>query len=117
MKPREVTITIDNEDYVAIPRADYLRLLGDPELDGAVEAVAFARKAIGEDLRVARETAGLTQAELAKKLGKTQPMVSGAESGTIRVGERYVAAVLKACGLPKTWKRSPPPKKIDSIHR
>jgi hypothetical protein len=30
-------------------------------------------------------------------------MVSGAESGTISVSERYVAAVLKACGLPTDW--------------
>jgi hypothetical protein len=31
-------------------------------------------------------------------------MVSGAESGAVRIGARYVAAVLKACGLPKDWK-------------
>ena len=45
----------------------------------------------------------LTQAELAKKLGVKQPIVSKAECGTGRVGERYIARVLKACGLPKDW--------------
>jgi transcriptional regulator with XRE-family HTH domain len=73
------------------------------ELDGAVDAVDYARKSIGKNLRLARERAWLTQTELAIKLGRTQPMVSGAENGSIRVGERYLAAVLKACGLPKDW--------------
>jgi ribosome-binding protein aMBF1 (putative translation factor) len=96
-------IKLDGREYVILPKADYLKLAG-KDLEGAVDAVEYARKAIGEDLRSAREHAGLSQAELAEKLGKTQPMVSGAESGSIRVGERYVATVLKACGLPKSWK-------------
>jgi transcriptional regulator with XRE-family HTH domain len=51
-----------------------------------------------------REAAGLTQVELSKRLKKSQAFVSGAESGASRVGERYVIAVLKACGLPEDWK-------------
>lgn len=97
----KVTVTINGKEYVAIPRADYLRMVGGKDLHGAVDAVEYTRQSLGKTLRSARETAGLTQDELAQKLGKTQPMVSGAESGSVRVGSRYVAAVLKACRLPK----------------
>jgi ribosome-binding protein aMBF1 (putative translation factor) len=102
-----VTVTINGKEYVAIPRAEYLRMMGGKDLEGAVDAVEYTRHSLGESLRAAREAAGLTQVELAKKLRKTQPMVSGAEGGAVRVGARYVAAVLKACGLPKDWKRKP----------
>jgi transcriptional regulator with XRE-family HTH domain len=69
-----------------------------------VDAVEFARTSIANDLRAMREAAGLTQVELAKKLKKSQAFVSGAESGSSRVGERYVLAVMAACGLPEDWK-------------
>ena len=39
------------------------------------------------------------QEQLAERLGKSQAMVSGAESGRVRVSSRYVAAVVEACGL------------------
>jgi ribosome-binding protein aMBF1 (putative translation factor) len=100
----KVTVTINGKEYVAIPRADYLRMVGGKDLEGAVDAVEYTRRSLGRSLHAARERAGLTQDELALKLGKTQPMVSGAESGAVRIGARYVAAVLKACGLPKDWK-------------
>jgi ribosome-binding protein aMBF1 (putative translation factor) len=110
----KVTVTIDGKEYVALPRADYLRLVGakdgGKDLEGAVDAVDYGRRSLGRTLRAAREAAGLTQAELAQKLGKAQPMVSGAETGAVRVGERYVAAVLKACGLASDW-RAPRTKK------
>jgi hypothetical protein len=41
---------------------------------------------------------------LSKLVKKSQAFVSGAERGTSRVGEHYVLAVLKACGLPEDWK-------------
>jgi len=93
---------IGSKEYVVVPRAEYLRMGGIPE--GSVDAVEFANAAIAADLRAAREKAGLSQPELAKKLRKSPSMVSGVEAGRVRVGERYVAAVLKACGLPKDWK-------------
>ncbi len=99
----KVTITIDGTEYVAIPRADYLRLVGDAD-EETVDALEFTRKALGENLRAAREHAGFTQAQLAKKLKKAQATVSGSEAGKIRVGEAYVAKVLKVCGLPADWK-------------
>lgn len=98
------TIKLGKTEYVILPKAEYLSLqemAGIPA--GSVDAIEFARASIGRTLREAREHAGLTQAELAKKLGKSQPMVSGAEGGSINVSERYVAVVLKACGLPKDW--------------
>jgi transcriptional regulator with XRE-family HTH domain len=49
-------------------------------------------------VRRARKDAGITQAELARRLGKSQAFVSQAESGATRIGPRYVDAVLRACG-------------------
>ena len=72
--------------------------------EGSVDAVEYATAAIAADLRAAREHAGLSQPELAKKLRKSASMVAGVETGRVRVGERYVRAVLKACGLPPAWK-------------
>jgi ribosome-binding protein aMBF1 (putative translation factor) len=62
---------------------------------------------IGNELRAARETAGLTQAQLAKKLNRSQGFVCGAERGSTKVSVRYVEKVLKVCGLPSDWKSSP----------
>ena len=98
------TIKLGKTEYVIVPKSEYLRLqsmAGIPA--GSVDAVEYARASIGTTLKDAREHAGLTQAELAKKLKKSQPMISGAESGTISVSERYVAAVLKVCELPADW--------------
>lgn len=92
-------IIIHNEEFVLLPRAEYERLLGIP--DGSVDAIAFATKVIADDLRKMREAAGLTQVELAKRLKRSQAFVSGAENGTSRVGERYVKAVMAACGSPE----------------
>lgn len=94
-------ITIHGEEFVVIPRSEYNHLCGVP--DGSVEAVPYAMHSIGAGLRQARDAAGLTQAELARRMKRSQSFVSEAESGASRVGERYVKAVLKACGLPETW--------------
>jgi DNA-binding XRE family transcriptional regulator len=98
------TIKLGKTEYVILPKAEYLRLqsvAGVPE--GSVDAVEYARSSIGATLKAAREHAGFTQADLAARLKKSQPMVSGAESGSISVSERYTLAVLKACGLPADW--------------
>jgi hypothetical protein len=94
-------ITIHGEEFVVIPRSEYDCLWGIPE--GSVEAVPYAMKSIGASLRKARENAGLTRAELARRMNRSQSFVSEAEGGVSRVGERYVQAVLKACGLPEAW--------------
>lgn len=95
------TLIIGGAEYVVIPKAEYLRLQDLPP--GTVDARAVARRSIADGLREAREHAGLTQAELAARLGKSQTMVSQAESGAARVSERYARAVLEACGLPEDW--------------
>jgi DNA-binding XRE family transcriptional regulator len=100
------TLSLDNQEFVVLPKADYLRLLGlagDAIPAGSVEASRYLRESIGGDLRRAREAAGLTQAELARRLRKSQSMVSGAENGTVKTGWPYARAVLKACGLPEDW--------------
>lgn len=102
MATHRVTITIDGEEYVAVPKAEYARLVGDE--DGTVDALAFGLETLGRTLRAAREHAGFSQAELAKRLKKGQSTVSGSESGKVRVGAEYVRKLLKTCGLPPDWK-------------
>jgi ribosome-binding protein aMBF1 (putative translation factor) len=94
------TLTVGGVEYVVIPKAEYLRMQGTPLPPGTVDAHAYVRGSIAEALKQARDAAGLTQAELAERMGKSQTMISQAESGAARVSERYVASVLKACGLP-----------------
>lgn len=98
------TIKIGKTEYVIVPKAEYRRLQGLAGVPkGSVDALGYARNSIGASLKAAREEAGLTQAELAHALKKSQPMISGAENGTISVSDRYVKSVLKACGLPEDW--------------
>jgi ribosome-binding protein aMBF1 (putative translation factor) len=97
-------LELGGKTYVILPKADYLRLRRADTPPNTVDAIEYARNSIAADLRAARAEAGLTQDKLASKLGKSQTMVSQAESGETSVGENYVAAVLKACGLPKDWK-------------
>jgi ribosome-binding protein aMBF1 (putative translation factor) len=97
------TLTIRGVEYVVIPKVEYLRVHDRALADGAVDAHPFVRNSIAEDLRAARKHAKLTQADLAKKMGKSQTLVSQAEAGIARVSERYVRAVLKACRLPADW--------------
>lgn len=99
------TLEIRGEEFVLVPRAEYDRLRGNPA--GTVDAVTFGMKSLGRSLRLARQAAGLTQAALAKKLRRSQAMISSAESGAVRVGRRYVLGVLAACGLPEDWQPAP----------
>lgn len=96
-------VHLDGNDYVIMAKEEYLTLVG---ADGSKDARSVVRATLGRRLREAREQAGLSQALLAERLGVTQPMVSQAESGSTRVGERYVASVLEACGLPEDWPTS-----------
>jgi mRNA-degrading endonuclease RelE of RelBE toxin-antitoxin system/ribosome-binding protein aMBF1 (putative translation factor) len=120
MKNRESavagTLTIRGVEYVVIPKTEYLRVQDSALPKGTVDAHAFVRESIAEDLRAAREHAKLTQAALAKRMGKSQTLVSQAEAGVARVSERYVGAVLKACGLPTDWP-GPPAKKAGRSKR
>jgi hypothetical protein len=103
--PFAQSLRIGGEEFVLVPRAEYDRLLGGSiALSRTVDAVAFGRQSLGQSLRKAREHAGLTQVELARKLRRSQSLVSSAENGSVHVGERYVKAVLRACRLPQDWK-------------
>ncbi len=100
------TLNVRGVEYVVIPKADYLLMqagTGTAVPAGSVDAHAFVRQTLGGQLRAARELAKLTQAALAEKLGKSQTMISQAESGEARISERYVLTVLKACKLPADW--------------
>jgi ribosome-binding protein aMBF1 (putative translation factor) len=97
-------LKLDGKEYVILPKAEYLRLRRGDTPPRTVDAIEYASASIGGALRAARETKGLTQVELAEKLGKSQTMVARAEAGALSVGEKYAVAVLEACGLPKDWK-------------
>lgn len=58
----------------------------------------------GAFLAAARRASSLTQADLAERLGKSQTLVSLTERGRVWTGEAYRLDVLKACGLPASWK-------------
>jgi ribosome-binding protein aMBF1 (putative translation factor) len=73
---------------------------------GFVEATTYARWAIGQNLKEARLYAGLTQRELAAKIGRAQSTVAMAERGKIDVSEGYFRDVLKACGIKGRWPRA-----------
>ncbi len=73
-------------------------------LEGRRAPEADARaKALAPRLRAARRQAGLTQAQLAGRLGRSQALVSLAERGGLRIGTPYLHAVLDACGLSRDW--------------
>lgn len=69
------------------------------EPDGA----DWARAELGRTLCRARETAGLTQAQLAEKLSEPVETIARFEAGEESPSERFVRRVLKACGLPPNW--------------
>jgi ribosome-binding protein aMBF1 (putative translation factor) len=100
-----ITLTINGAKYVAVPEAEYDRLRASGKT--APDGVDWARAELGRTLRRAREEVGLSQAQLASKLRKSQTLISRAESGEISVSERYVTSVLKACGLPTDWPAEP----------
>jgi transcriptional regulator with XRE-family HTH domain len=56
----------------------------------------------GSELRQVRQTAGLTQVELARKLRKSQPYVSLLESGRRQLPVRVVTRVANVLDLPPT---------------
>lgn len=108
-------LEIHGERFAVIPESEYLHLLHEAgeevplpaslfDDDDVVDADEFVPRVIGQNLRLARMSVGLTQAQLAKKLNKSQALVSGAERGATEVGLRYWQSVLKICKLPKDWK-------------
>jgi transcriptional regulator with XRE-family HTH domain len=100
-KAVEVLIRIAGVDFLLVPAT---RRTGSADANGTMSrGTAAAKRRLWE----ARQAARLTQAQLAKRLGRSQAMVSQAESGTSRVSERYVSKVLDACGLQQDWGHVP----------
>jgi ribosome-binding protein aMBF1 (putative translation factor) len=87
--------------------AEYRKLRGETP-SAQEDGIAWARARVGLSLRHAREQAGLSQAKLGKKLKRSQTLIARAELGDLAVSERYVKAVLKACGLPADWSDATP---------
>lgn len=88
---RYPTVTLGGTAYAIVPVADVARagLGSDP-------AVAQREKQALR-LRRARERAGLTQAELAARLGAGQTYVSGVETARDPISEERAAKWLAAC--------------------
>ncbi|HZS15066.1 MAG TPA: helix-turn-helix transcriptional regulator [Candidatus Dormibacteraeota bacterium] len=61
----------------------------------------------GQSLREARLAAGLTQAELARRLGTTQSAVARAENDAVEPSLAYVRRVATATGQPITLRVIP----------
>lgn len=61
--------------------------------------VVRLRSKFGEDLRAARIAAGLSQAQLARRLGRSQQYVSLIESGRRRLPIEAMTMILRALGL------------------
>jgi transcriptional regulator with XRE-family HTH domain len=91
----ECLIRVGGVDFVLVPAQ---RVSGG-ELGGMSRGVDATKRRLWE----ARREARLTQAQLAKRLGRSQSMVSQAESGHSHVSERYVNKVLEACELEPGW--------------
>jgi DNA-binding XRE family transcriptional regulator len=91
----------EREDIIQAGEASYQRwrdqLRADPAYEAVYEAEA-ARSALWLQLVEARQAAGLTQAELAERLGVSQAQVSriekaGYDAYTLNTLRRYVAAL------------------------
>lgn len=103
-----------------VAKSEYLRLAGEIAPDGesspakstATKALATKAMVTSQRLFAARRAAGLTQATLAERLGKSQTFVSLAEAGAANVGERYVKDVLSACKLPAGWGAPKKPRRV-----
>lgn len=66
---------------------------------------------IGRRLRLAREHAGLSQLELAERLGVRLQTVAEREWCPDNVSPGYVGRLLAACELPTDWEPAPDPER------
>ncbi|HEX3666841.1 MAG TPA: helix-turn-helix transcriptional regulator [Rhizomicrobium sp.] len=79
---------IGKPDLIEKPRAEKRGVWIGPE----------KHKIVGKRLETARKKAGVTQVELAKRLGKPQSFVSSYESGQRRVDLLEFASIVRAIG-------------------
>jgi len=99
------SIEIGGVQCLIVPAADYEALRERAQSADERAPMPALRKPrdIARTLRDARRTAGISQRQLAERLGRSQSMVSQAERGSARLGERYLRAVLDACGQSDSW--------------
>ena len=77
------------------------RLKKDPELNRLYQELGELRELnyiVGGRIKEAREKAGLTQKELAKKMGTLQPSIARAENGSVSLSQSFLFRVAKALG-------------------
>lgn len=79
-------IVLHGQRYVILPEAEYCRLTGEPPLpepdaQGNVPAVEYARASLARKLIRRRKLAGLTQAELARRAGVRPETLNRIERG------------------------------------
>ena len=97
------TLMIDGDQFAVIPWGEYQKLVSDqPHQPHQPEAVTAPSDRLRRAIRTARSKAGLTQAQLAKRLRITQATVSRAEAGRIRVSDAYLRDVMRVCGVDAT---------------
>ena len=72
-----------------------------------------ARNALATRLRLARETAGLSQAQVAKKLGLHRPSVTEMEAGRRAVSADELVTLADLYGVSIDWLTRDPDEKID----
>jgi transcriptional regulator with XRE-family HTH domain len=109
------TVRIAGVEFVLLAKSEYLRLAGKIATSGEsppAPGMPSRSTSTSQRLFAARRAAGLTQAALAERLGKSQTLVSLAEAGAASVGERYVQDVLSACELPEGWGAPKQPKRV-----
>lgn len=63
------------------------------------EAITLDQVAIGQRIATAREKAGLSQTDLARRLGVDQSIVNKIEKGTRAPSVFFVIGVSDACGM------------------
>jgi HTH-type transcriptional regulator / antitoxin HipB len=98
MNTAMATANVKKRARLVQPQLD--ELLNTPERRAAFEDASAALEA-GRLVRALRERAGLTQTELAAKLGVKQPRVSAIEAGAGRDGPSYalLRRIAIACGV------------------
>ena len=111
MKGRTAKSSRQPKSGTGVEPLDALRqhLFGDARVPERDAALRF-REEIGESLAMARTAAGLTQAQVAKKAGTTQPVVARLEAGRGGVpGLPLLDRIARAVGL-----RVPSPARVDA---
>jgi DNA-binding XRE family transcriptional regulator len=109
----------EKRDYIAEGEASYRAwrndLMADPEFRAMYEEEA-AKKELWLQLVEARQAAGLTQAELAERLGVSQAQVAriekrGYDAYTLTTLRRYVQALGEDFSVTVEVRHTPPPKR------